>query len=58
MNEMSPRPDSNGYPHICDHAGSVPNTADIARLWLITRIKMVATKLEVEIFFERREMLP
>ena len=30
---------SNGYPNICDHAGSVPNTLDIARLLLITGIQ-------------------
>jgi len=34
-NELATRY-SNGYPNICDHAGSVPNTPDIAWLWLIT----------------------
>ena len=36
---MSWRHDFNGYPIICDHAGHVPNTHDIARCWLITRIQ-------------------
>ncbi len=36
---MSWRHDSNGYPNICDHAGHVPNTPDIARRWLITGIQ-------------------
>ena len=36
---MSLRPDSNGYPHICDHAGLVCDTADIARRWLVTGIQ-------------------
>jgi len=33
---MSWRRNSNGYPYICDHAGHVPGTPDIARRWLIT----------------------
>ena len=37
-NELATRY-SNGYPNICDHAGSVPNTPGIARLWLITGIQ-------------------
>ena len=36
-NELATRC-SNGYPNICDNAGSVPSTPDIARLWLITGI--------------------
>jgi hypothetical protein len=35
---MSWRYNSNGYLYICDHAGHVPGTADIARRWLITEI--------------------
>ena len=31
LNGISLRPDSNGYTHICDHAGLVCDTADIAR---------------------------
>ena len=30
LDGMSLRPDSNGYPDICDHAGLVCDTADIA----------------------------
>ncbi len=36
---MSWRYDSSGYPYICDHAGCVPGTPDIARRWLITEIQ-------------------
>jgi len=40
---MSPRPDSNGYPHICGHAGHVCDTADIADVDLLPEFKMAAT---------------
>ena len=36
---MSWRHNSNGYPYICDHAGHVPGTLDIARRWLRTEIQ-------------------
>jgi len=39
MNKMILRPDSNGYSHICDHAGLVCDTADIARRWLVAAIQ-------------------
>ena len=50
---MSWRHDSNGCPYIFDHAEHAPNTPDIARRWLVTGIKMAATKPEVEITFQR-----
>ena len=56
MNATSWRHDSNGHLYICDHAGQVSNTSDIARRWLITGIqefKMATNKPEVEITFER-----
>ncbi len=36
---MSLRPDLNGYPHICDYAGHVCDTADADRRWLVTGIQ-------------------
>ena len=50
---MGWRHDSNGCPYIFDHAEHVPNTPDIARRWLVTGIKMAASKTEVEITFQR-----
>jgi len=50
---MSWQNDSNGLPYICDQAGHVPTTPDIVRRCWTTGIQMAATKLEVEIAFDR-----
>ncbi len=42
-NRLSLQPDSNGYPHICDHAGHVCDIADADRRWLVTGIHDAAT---------------
>ena len=52
------RHDSNGYPYICDHAGHVLKTYNIARRCRLPNSKMAAIRPEVEITFERREMAP
>ncbi len=51
---MSLRPDSNGYPDICDHAGLVCDTADNARRWLVTGIQDVAHYLAAILNFGSR----
>ena len=39
MERMSRRPNSNGYPDTCVHAGLVYDTLNIAQHWLITGIE-------------------
>ena len=56
LNGMSLRPDSNGYPHICDHAGLVCDTADIARRWLVSGIQDGGHHFRISVVGRRRKM--
>ena len=56
LNGISLRPDSNGYTHICDHAGLACDTADIARRWLVSGIQDGGHHFRISVVGRRRKM--
>jgi hypothetical protein len=56
LNGIGLQPDSHGYTHICDQAGLICDTVDIARRWLVSRTQDGGHHFLISVVGRRRKM--